>query len=86
MRMCTASSCSNLGFFMGQNLEGTQAADEEVSEEEEEDDDEEEDELEEEVTSAESDESDEEETRGAQGSHEGDRRGQLEWDNSTLPY
>uniref|UniRef100_A0A3B3SCJ7 Calsyntenin-2 n=1 Tax=Paramormyrops kingsleyae TaxID=1676925 RepID=A0A3B3SCJ7_9TELE len=61
---------------------------EEVSEEEEEeeDDDEEEDELEEEVTSAESEESDEEETRGAQGPHEGDRRAQLEWDNSTLPY
>ncbi|XP_048836924.1 calsyntenin-2 isoform X2 [Brienomyrus brachyistius] len=70
-----------------ENLEGTQAADEEVSEEEEEeDDDEEEDELEEEVTSAESEESDEEETRGPQGPHEGDRRGQLEWDDSTLPY
>ncbi|MFT7803268.1 calsyntenin-2 [Arapaima gigas] len=67
-----------------ENLGETQAADEEASEEEEEEEeDEEEDELEEEITSAESEESDEEETQGPQGSK---RRGQLEWDNSALPY
>ncbi|XP_036393372.1 calsyntenin-2-like [Megalops cyprinoides] len=71
-----------------ENFEEPQPADEEASEEEEEEEeeDEEEDELEDDITTAESEDSDEEESRVARVPQESKRRGQLEWDSSTLPY
>ncbi|KAJ8410929.1 hypothetical protein AAFF_G00188860 [Aldrovandia affinis] len=75
-----------------ENIEETQAADEEASEEdeeeeeeEEEDEDEEEDELDDDITSAESEDSDEEEARDPRGPQES-KKSHLVWDNSTLPY
>lgn len=67
-----------------QSFQEPQGAEEEASEEDEEDDDEEEDD---DITSAESNDSEEEEeVPGALSVKQGSKRGQLDWDNSTLTY
>eukprot|EP00063_Salmo_salar_P095723 XP_014070558.1 PREDICTED: calsyntenin-2-like isoform X1 [Salmo salar] len=67
-----------------ESFQEPQGAEEEASEEDEEDDDEEEDD---DITSAESNDSEEEEeVPGALSVKQGSKRGQLDWDNSTLTY
>ncbi|XP_038829575.1 calsyntenin-2-like [Salvelinus namaycush] len=67
-----------------ESFQEPQGAEEEASEEDEEEDDEEEDD---DITSAESNDSEEEEeVPGALSVKQGSKRGQLDWDNSTLTY
>uniref|UniRef100_A0A4W5PNU2 Calsyntenin C-terminal domain-containing protein n=1 Tax=Hucho hucho TaxID=62062 RepID=A0A4W5PNU2_9TELE len=67
-----------------ESFQEPQGAEEEASEEDEEEDDEEEDD---DITSAESNDSEEEEeVPGALSVQQGSKRGQLDWDNSTLTY
>lgn len=63
-----------------QSFQEPQGAEEEASEEEEEEDEEDD------ITSTESDDSEEEEVPGAPRVQQSSKRGQLDWDNSTLTY
>ncbi|XP_042152277.1 calsyntenin-2 [Oncorhynchus tshawytscha] len=62
-----------------ESFQEPQGAEEEASEEEEEDE-------EDDITSTESDDSEEEEVQGAPRVQQSSKRGQLDWDNSTLTY
>lgn len=63
-----------------ESFQEPQGAEEEASEEEEEEDEEDD------ITSTESDDSEEEEVPGAPRVQQSSKRGQLDWDNSTLTY